>query len=78
MVDVDDLIDAGEVAELLGLASRKVVAASRSNAPGAWREFPSPVIDRVPCKFWVRQDVERWQASRKPRSRDAEATPESG
>lgn len=66
-VDVADLIDATEVAELIGLASRKSLAAMRGQNVGAWQTFPAPVIDRRPCMFWVRQDVERWQASRPPR-----------
>jgi hypothetical protein len=62
-------MDAGEVAELLGLAGRKVVAANRSKAPGMWREFPEPVIERGPCHFWLRQDVERWAARRRQAGR---------
>lgn len=68
-IDLDDLIDAGEVAEICGLASRKVVAAARSRSPGVWREFPDPVIERGPCHFWLRGDVERWNAKRKRSSR---------
>jgi hypothetical protein len=65
VIDVDDLVDAGEVAEMCGLASRKVVAANRSKGVGAWSTFPDPVIERGPCHFWLRSEVEAWDAERK-------------
>lgn len=64
-VDVEDLIDAGEIADLLGLAGRKSFASMRAQKLGPWRDFPAPVIDRLPCKFWVRQDIETWDAARR-------------
>ena len=56
-VDVDDLIDAKEVAEMLGLSSPRAVAVYAS------RGLPEPLIDRGPntAKLWLRQDIERWQ-----------------
>ena len=56
-VDVDDLIDAREVADLLGLSSPRAVAVYAS------RGLPEPIIDRGPntAKLWLRQDIERWQ-----------------
>jgi predicted DNA-binding transcriptional regulator AlpA len=59
-VDVEDLIDAREVAEMLGLSSPRAVAVYAS------RGLPVPVIDRGPntAKLWLRQDIERWSASR--------------
>jgi predicted DNA-binding transcriptional regulator AlpA len=66
-VDVDDLIDAREVAEMLGLSSSRAVAVYSS------RGLPEPIIDRGPntAKLWLRQDIERWvrdrNLSRKPR-----------
>ena len=59
-VDVDDLIDAREVAEMLGLSSPRAVAVYAS------RGLPEPVIDRGPntAKLWLRQDIERWSMSR--------------
>lgn len=59
-VDVDDLIDAREVADILGLSSPRAVAVYAS------RGLPEPVIDRGPntAKLWLRQDIERWSASR--------------
>jgi hypothetical protein len=41
-VDLDDLLDAGEVAELLGLASANVVNVYR----GRYQDFPAPLLTR--------------------------------
>jgi predicted DNA-binding transcriptional regulator AlpA len=59
-VDVDDLIDAREVADMLGLSSPRAVAVYAS------RGLPEPVINRGPntAKLWLRQDIERWSMSR--------------
>lgn len=59
-VDVDDLIDAREVADMLGLSSPRAVAVYSS------RGLPEPIIDRGPntAKLWLRQDIERWQKNR--------------
>jgi predicted DNA-binding transcriptional regulator AlpA len=67
-VDVDDLIDAREVAEMLGLSSPRAVAVYSS------RGLPQPIIDRGPntAKLWLKQDIERWikerELSRKKRN----------
>jgi predicted DNA-binding transcriptional regulator AlpA len=60
-VDVDDLIDAREVADMLGLSSPRAVAVYSS------RGLPEPIIDRGPntAKLWLRQDIERWKKDRK-------------
>jgi hypothetical protein len=65
LVDLDDLIDAGEVAELCGLANRNVVSANWGKRVGVWRDFPVPVIDRPPSRFWLRQEVQAWDDDRK-------------
>lgn len=59
-VDIDDLIDAKEVAELLGLSSPRAVAVY------AKRGLPLPVIDRGPntAKLWLRKDIELWTQDR--------------
>lgn len=59
-VDVSDLLDAHEVAELLGLSSHTAVSVY------AKRGLPEPVIDRGPnrAKFWLRQDIEKWMQNR--------------
>jgi predicted DNA-binding transcriptional regulator AlpA len=55
-LDLDDLIDTGDVAELLGLASRNVVGVYR----GRYADFPPPVFERGACRLWLRSDVEAW------------------
>ena len=59
-VDVDDLVDAREVAEMLGLSSPRAVAVYAS------RGLPDPIIDRGPntAKLWLRQDIESWMKDR--------------
>jgi hypothetical protein len=59
-VDIDDLIDANGVAELLGLAHRNTVSVYQHRYP----HMPQPVLNfgngRV--KVWFKPDVERWAA----------------
>ena len=59
-VDVDDLVDAREVAAMLGLSSPRAVAVYAS------RGLPDPIIDRGPntAKLWLRQDIESWMKDR--------------
>jgi predicted DNA-binding transcriptional regulator AlpA len=59
-VEPEDLLDAGEVAELLGLSGRTTVAAYRSK----YDDFPAPLIVKSSgkCMLWLRSDVERWGA----------------
>jgi hypothetical protein len=57
-VDIDDLIDANGVAELLGLAHRNTVSVYQHRYP----DMPRPVLNfgngRV--KVWLRPAIERW------------------
>ncbi len=64
-VDVDDLIDAKEVARMLGLSSSRAVAVYST------RGLPEPIINRGPntAKLWLRQDIERWLKERTSSSR---------
>jgi predicted DNA-binding transcriptional regulator AlpA len=55
-VDPDDLLDAHQVAELLGLSRRQAVSTYRGRYP----DFPTPVIERSHCTLWLRQDIEAW------------------
>jgi glutathione-regulated potassium-efflux system ancillary protein KefG len=57
-VDVDDLIDAQEVAAILGLAHRNTV----SEYQARYLEMPRPVVTRRGgrLKLWLRPEVERW------------------
>lgn len=65
-VDLDELIDAAEVAELLGLARRQAVSTYRRRYP----DFPSPLLEKNSgkCSLWRRSDVERWRQDRSDRS----------
>ena len=61
-VDVDDLIDAHEVANHLGLSHRNSVATYMTR----YADFPRPVIDTGGgrCRLWSRRAVDRWRAQR--------------
>lgn len=56
LIDPDDLVDAGGVASLLGLASRSVVSVYRLR----YDNFPPPAIERGQCRLWLRRDIEEW------------------
>ena len=59
-VDVDDLLDANGVAELLGLAHRNTVSVYQHR----YDDMPRPVRefgDRR-AKLWLRQEIEEWAA----------------
>jgi predicted DNA-binding transcriptional regulator AlpA len=64
-VDTEDLIDAQEVAEILGLAQRNSVSLYQRRYP----DMPRPVVERGGgrTKLWLRSDVERWRRTRKAR-----------
>lgn len=61
MVDPADLLDATEVAEVLGLSSRTAVSVYRQRYP----DFPAPVIEKSRCHLWRRTDVELWRRERR-------------
>lgn len=56
MIDPADLLDAEQVAELLGLSSRRAVSTYRAR----YADFPAPVVERERCMFWARADVLAW------------------
>ena len=60
-VDVDNLIDAAEVARLAGFNSPTAVSVYLSRGV-----LPPPVIDRGAnrVRLWLRQDIEKWVKSR--------------
>ena len=64
MIDADDLVDAGEVAEILGLSSRNAVSVYRSR----YSDFPEAVIDRGTCRLWSRSAVQTWSTTRAHRA----------
>ena len=61
-VDVDELIDAQGVADVLGLAQRNTVSLYQRRYP----EMPRPVIDLGVgrCKMWVRDEIKAWENAR--------------
>lgn len=62
LVDLDDLVDVGEVAKLLGLAHKNSVTTYKRR----YADFPTPVIEFAEgkCRAWLRQDIEDWQQQR--------------
>lgn len=58
-VDLDDVIDVGEVAELLGLAHKNSVTTYMRR----YDDFPKPAIEFADgkCRAWVRMDIEDWK-----------------
>lgn len=61
-VEVDDLVDAQGVADLLGLAQRNTVSLYQRRYPS----MPRPVVDlgRGRCKMWLRSEIVTWSAER--------------
>lgn len=61
-VDTDDLVDAHEVADILGLAHRNSVSLYQRRYP----DMPRPVVERGGgrIKLWLRASMEQWVASR--------------
>jgi hypothetical protein len=71
-VDVDDLLDANGVAELLGLAHRNTVSVYQHRYDG----MPRPIRefgDRR-AKLWLRPEIERWAAQQNARGRGKRST----
>jgi predicted DNA-binding transcriptional regulator AlpA len=64
--ELADIIDASEVAEILGVSGPNVVSVYRQRHV----DFPEPVLVKSSgkCVLWLRQDVEAWAASH-PRRR---------
>lgn len=65
-VAVDELIDARDVAQILGLAHRNTV----SEYQARYQDMPRPVVDlgRGRPRLWVRPEIERWAASHRKRA----------
>ena len=61
-VDIDELIDAQGVADMLGLAQRNTVSLYQRRYP----DMPRPVIDlgKGRCKMWIATEVEQWCSRR--------------
>lgn len=61
-VDVDELIDAQGVADMLGLAQRNTVSLYQRR----YGDMPRPVVDlgKGRCKMWVKGEIVAWTDSR--------------
>lgn len=59
-IDPNDLLDATEVAGLLGLSSRTAVSVYRRR----YGDFPEPLIEKSRCVLWHRSAIEAWAAGR--------------
>jgi predicted DNA-binding transcriptional regulator AlpA len=59
-IDPAQLIDANEVAQLLGLAHRQAVSTYRHR----YSDFPEPIVVKSRCLLWLRADVEAWAQAR--------------
>lgn len=76
---LDDLLDADQVADLLGLASGDVVRTYAS----ARTDFPAPILPRDltdpkrsrSTRYWYRPDIVRWRRANPPRRRGSTVTP---
>jgi glutathione-regulated potassium-efflux system ancillary protein KefG len=62
LVDPADLIDAHEVAKMLGVAHRNTVSVYQKRYP----DMPRPLVDmgRGRCRLWSRQEISAWQQQR--------------
>ena len=61
-VDLDDLLEAAQVAELLGLSKATAVSVYQHR----YEDFPVPVLASASgrCQFWLRQELELWRSGR--------------
>lgn len=66
-VPLDDLIDAHDVARMLGLAQRNTVSQYQRRYP----DMPRPVLDLGPGRpsLWLRPQIERWYGKQVARGR---------
>jgi predicted DNA-binding transcriptional regulator AlpA len=77
LVRTEDLIDAQEVARMIGLAQRNSVSLYLHKYP----DMPRPVIDLGASRprLWLRPEIEAWVQDRQPvrlgRPRRSSATP---
>lgn len=64
-VNTDDLVDANEVAEMLGLSHRNSV----STYLRRYHDFPQPIVERSGgrTRLWLRSDIEVWDKSTRAR-----------
>ncbi len=60
-VATEDLVDARDVADILGLSHPSAVSVYQHR----YQDMPRPVLDlgRGRAKLWLRSEIERWSAS---------------
>ncbi|MCP4384514.1 MAG: hypothetical protein GY798_24405 [Hyphomicrobiales bacterium] len=61
-VDVDNLVSASEIAEMLGLSHHNSVTTYYRRYP----DFPDPVVDKSNgrIRLWDKRDIQSWQRRR--------------
>ena len=71
-VDIENILSAQEVAEVLGLGLRNSITVYRGRYP----DFPEPLKEWPGFKVWNRPDVTRWaRKHRRKRPPDANLPP---
>lgn len=60
-VDPTDLLNATEVAHVLGLTHREAVSTYRRR----YEDFPEPLIQKGTCVLWHRPDILAWARRRR-------------
>jgi predicted DNA-binding transcriptional regulator AlpA len=61
-VDIDDLIDANGVAEMLGLSHRNSVTTYQRRYPSMPR--PAVNLPKSRIRLWLRSEIRQWLADR--------------
>lgn len=57
-VDVDQLVDAPQVAEMLGLSNPNGVSVYQRR----YADFPAPAVSRGRCRLWLVGEISSWAA----------------
>jgi predicted DNA-binding transcriptional regulator AlpA len=57
LIDPGELVDATEVADMLGLSQRSAVSVYRAR----YDDFPAPVVAKSRCVLWRRSDIAAWR-----------------
>ena len=61
-VDVESLLSAQQVAEIIGLSNRNGVSVYQRRYP----DFPAPVVSQGRCRLWVIDEIKAWAESHSP------------
>jgi predicted DNA-binding transcriptional regulator AlpA len=65
-VRLKDLLNAGQVADELGITVSSVYVYRRRQRDGTpgYQNFPQPVLEHGRCLMWHRGDIQRWMRGR--------------